>query len=90
MHKVIKRTIKYTGGILLLLVIVLIGGISYLYFSADMMTPSKKPYIILREVPYADTIALVPAEVLYKDTLDLRYYADNFSDTAKADCGNCS
>ena len=78
MHKVIKRTIKYTGGILLLLVILLIGGISYLYFSADMMTPSKKPYIILREVPYADTIALVPAEVLYKDTLDLRYYADNF------------
>ena len=78
MHKVIKRTIKYTSLILLLLVIVLIGGISYLYFSADMMTPPKEPNIILTEVPYADTIALVPAEVLYKDTLDLRYYADNF------------
>lgn len=78
MHKVIKRTIKYTSLILLLLVIVLIGGISYLYFSADMMTPPKEPNIILTEVPYADTIALVPAEVLYKDTLDLRYYTDNF------------
>ncbi|WP_279141511.1 C45 family autoproteolytic acyltransferase/hydolase [Bacteroides acidifaciens] len=78
MHKVIKQTIKYTSGILLLLVIVLIGGISYLYFSADMMTPPKEPDIIMVKVPYADTTALVPAEVLYKDTLDLRYYADNF------------
>ncbi len=78
MHKVIKRIIKYTGFIFLLLVIILTGGISYLYFSADMMTPPKEPDIILTEVPYADTIALVPAEVLYKDTLDLRYYTDNF------------
>ncbi len=78
MHKVIKRIIKYTGFIFLLLVIILTGGISYLYFSADMMTPPKEPDIILTEVPYADTMALVPAEVLYKDTLDLRYYTDNF------------
>lgn len=78
MHKVIKRTIKYTGLILLLLVIVLIGGISYLYFSADMMTPPKEPDIIMVKVPYADTTALVPAGVTHNDTLDLRYYADNF------------
>lgn len=78
MHKVIKRTIKYTSLILLLLVIVLIGGISYLYFSADMMTPSKKPDIIMVKVPYADTTALVPAGVIHNDTLNLRYYADNF------------
>lgn len=90
MHKVIKRTIKYTGGILLLLVIVLIGGISYLYFSADMMTPPKEPNIILTEVPYADTIALVPAEVLYKDTLDLDIMLITLCDAVKADCGNCS
>ena len=78
MHKVIKRIIKYTGFILLLLVIILIGGISYLYFSADMMTPPKEPDIIMVKVPYADSTALVLAEVLYKDTLDLRYYAGNF------------
>lgn len=78
MHKVIKRTIKYTGLILLLLVILLVAGVSYLYFSADMMTPPKEPDIIMVKVPYADTTALVPAGVTHNDTLDLRYYADNF------------
>ena len=78
MHKMIKKTIKYTGYILLLLIIVLIAGISYLYSSADMMQPKHEPDIILAEVPYADTIAMIPAKVLYNDTLDLRYYAGNF------------
>lgn len=78
MHKMIKKTIKYTGYILLLLIIVLIAGISYLYSSADMMQPKHEPDIILTEVPYADTIAMIPAKVLYNDTLDLRYYAGNF------------
>ena len=78
MHRIIKKTIKYTGYIFLLLIIVLIAGISYLYYSADMMQPKHEPMIPMREVPYADTIIVVPAEVLYKDTLDLRFYANNF------------
>ena len=43
-----------------------------------MMQPKHEPDIILAEVPYADTIAMIPAKVLYNDTLDLRYYAGNF------------
>lgn len=78
MHRIVKKTIKYTGYIFLLLIIGLIAGISYLYYSADMMQPKHEPMIPMREVPYADTIIVVPAEVLYKDTLDLRFYANNF------------
>ena len=79
MHRKIKKTIKYTGYIFLSLIIVLIAGISYLYYSADMMQPKHEPMIPMREVSYADTIiGMVPAEVIYNDTLDLRFYADNF------------
>ena len=78
MHRIVKKTIKYAGYIFLLLIIGLIVGISYLYFSADMMQPKHEPMIPLREMPYADTIIMAPAEVIYNDTLDLRFYADNF------------
>lgn len=61
MHKGIRKAIKYTGVTLLLLIVVLAAGISYLYFSADMKTPQ---YTIL-----------VPDTLLRKDTLDARYYA---------------
>ena len=78
MHRIVKKTIKYAGYIFLLLIIGLIVGISYLYFSADMMQPKHEPMIPLREMPYTDTIIMAPAEVIYNDTLDLRFYADNF------------
>lgn len=64
MHKGIRKAIKYTGVTLLLLIVVLATGISYLYFSADMKTPQ---YTIL-----------VPDTLLRKDTLDTRYYAGCF------------
>lgn len=43
MRKEIKRVVIYTIGVLLLLVAVVIGGIYYLYFSADMLTPEYIP-----------------------------------------------
>lgn len=64
MHKGIRKAIKYTGVTLLLFIVVLATGISYLYFSADMKTPQ---YTIL-----------VPDTLLRKDTLDTRYYAGCF------------
>lgn len=64
MHKGIRKAIKYTGVTLLLLIVALATGISYLYFSADMKTPQ---YTIL-----------VPDTLLRKDTLDTRYYAGCF------------
>lgn len=61
MHKGIRKAIKYTGISLLLLIVVLAAGISYLYFSADMKTPQYDRML-------TDTVR-------YKDTLDTRYYA---------------
>ena len=78
MHKTIKKIFKYTSYVLLSLLVILIAGISYLYFSADMRTPKHEPSIIMTKVSHADTTTMVPAEVLYNDTLDLRYYDGNF------------
>ncbi len=65
MHKTIKKLFKYTGYIFLSLIVILIAGMSYLYFSADMQTPK-----------YDRPIST--DKVLYSDTLDLRCYAGNF------------
>ena len=78
MHKTIKKIFKYTSYVLLSLLVILIAGICYLYFSADMRTPKHEPSIIMTKVSHADTTIMVPAEVLYNDTLDLRYYDGNF------------
>ncbi len=78
MHKTIKKIFKYTSCVLLSLLVILIAGICYLYFSADMRTPKHEPNIIMTKVSHADTTTMVPAEVLYNDTLDLRYYDGNF------------
>ena len=78
MHKTIKKIFKYTSCVLLSLLVILIAGICYLYFSADMRTPKHEPSIIMTKVSHADTTTMVPAEVLYNDTLDLRYYDGNF------------
>ena len=78
MHKTIKKIFKYTSYVLLSLLVILITGICYLYFSADMRTPKHEPSIIMTKVSHADTTTMVPAEVLYNDTLDLRYYDGNF------------
>ena len=78
MHKTIKKIFKYTSCVLLSLLVILIAGICYLYFSADMRTPKHEPSIIMTKVSHADTTIMVPAEVLYNDTLDLRYYDGNF------------
>lgn len=78
MHKTIKKIFKYTSYVLLSLLVILIAGISYLYFSADMRTPKHEPSIIMTKVSHADTTTMIPAEVLYNDTLDLRYYDGNF------------
>ena len=43
-----------------------------------MRTPKHEPSIIMTKVSHADTTTMVPAEVLYNDTLDLRYYDGNF------------
>lgn len=78
MHKTIKKIFKYTSCVLLSLLVILIAGVCYLYFSADMRTPKHEPSIIMTKVSHADTTTMVPAEVLYNDTLDLRYYDGNF------------
>ena len=78
MHKTIKKIFKYTSCVLLSLLVILIAGVCYLYFSADMRTPKHEPGIIMTKVSHADTTTMVPAEVLYNDTLDLRYYDGNF------------
>ena len=78
MHKTIKKIFKYTSCFLLSLLVILIAGICYLYFSADMRTPKHEPSIIMTKVSHADTTTMIPAEVLYNDTLDLRYYDGNF------------
>ena len=78
MHKTIKKIFKYTSCVLLSLLVILIAGVCYLYFSADMLTPKHDPGIIMTKVSHADTTIMVPAEVLYNDTLDLRYYDGNF------------
>ncbi len=78
MHKTIKKIFKYTSCVLLSLLVILIAGVCYLYFSADMRTPKHEPSIIITKVSHAGTTTMVPAEVLYNDTLDLRYYDGNF------------
>ena len=78
MHKTIKKIFKYTSCVLLSLLVILIAGVCYLYFSADMRTPKHDPSIIMTKVSHAGTTTMVPAEVLYNDTLDLRYYDGNF------------
>ena len=52
MRKEIKRVVIYTIGVLLLLV----GGIYYLYFSADMLTPEYIPATSAKEVLYTDSL----------------------------------
>ena len=78
MHKTIKKIFKYTSCVLWSLLVILIAGVCYLYFSADMRTPKHEPSIIMTKVSHAGTTTMVPAEVLYNDTLDLRYYDGNF------------
>ena len=78
MHKTIKKIFKYTSCVLLSFLVILIAGVCYLYFSADMRTPKHEPGIIMTKVSHAGTTTMVPAEVLYNDTLDLRYYDGNF------------
>lgn len=56
MRKEIKRVVIYTIGVLLLLVAVVIGGIYYLYFSADMLTPEYIPATSAKEVLYTDSL----------------------------------
>ena len=83
MHKTIKKIFKYTSCVLLSLLVILITGICYLYFSADMRTPKHEPSIIMTKVSHADTTTMVPAEVLYNDM------TATSCATAKADCGSC-
>ena len=56
MRKEIKRVVIYTIGVLLLIVAVVIGGIYYLYFSADMLTPEYIPATSAKEVLYTDSL----------------------------------
>lgn len=64
MHRTIKKILKYTGYIFLSLIAILIAGISYLYFSADMQTPKHERSITIDKV-------------INVDSLNLRYYAGN-------------
>ncbi len=63
MRKGIKTTIKYATGILLLLIVALMGGVCYLYFSADMLTPAYTPTASAEKVLRTDS---------------LRQYGDNY------------
>lgn len=57
MHKTIKKIFKYTSYVLLSLLVILIAGVCYLYFSADMRTPKHEPGIIMTKVSHADTVS---------------------------------
>ena len=65
MHRIVKKTLQYTGFLFLLLIVLLIAGISYLYFSADMQTPKHEQ-------------SMTTDKVIDIDSLHLRYYGDNF------------
>lgn len=62
MHKIIKKTFKYSLLALLFVLVVIMGWIGYLYLSADMMTPHHS---------FTET-----EEVVRKDSL--RQYRNNF------------
>lgn len=63
MHKIWKKTIKYGGMALLILIAAIMIGMSYLYLSADMMTPQ------FASTPETD-------RVIRKDSL--RQYGGNY------------
>ena len=65
MHRIVKKTLQYTGFLFLLLIVLLIAGISYLYFSADMQTPKHEQ-------------SMTTDKVIDIDSLHLRYYDGNF------------
>lgn len=65
MHRIVKKTLQYTGSLFLLLIVLLIAGISYLYFSADMQTPKHEQ-------------SMTTDKMIDIDSLHLRYYGDNF------------
>lgn len=63
MRKEIKRLVIYAISLIILLIAVLVGGISYLYFSADMLTPRYQSSFTIDKVIYRDS---------------LRWYGNNF------------
>ena len=65
MHRIVKKTLQYTGFLFLSLIVLLLAGISYLYFSADMQTPKHEQ-------------SMTTDKVIDIDSLHLRYYGDNF------------
>ena len=65
MHRIVKKTLQYTGFLFLSLIVLLIAGISYLYFSADMQTPKHEQ-------------SMTTDKVIDIDSLHLRHYGDNF------------
>ena len=65
MHRIVNKTLQYTGFLFLSLIVLLIAGISYLYFSADMQTPKHEQ-------------SMTTDKVIDIDSLHLRYYGDNF------------
>ena len=52
MHRIVKKTLQYTGFLFLSLIVLLIAGISYLYFSADMQTPKHEQSMTTDTVSY--------------------------------------
>lgn len=56
MRKEIKRLVIYAIGIILLLIAVIVGGICFLYFSANMSTPTYKCRITMDKVIYRDSL----------------------------------
>lgn len=56
MRKEIKRLVIYAISLIILLIAVLVGGISYLYFSADMLTPRYQSSFTIDKVIYRDSL----------------------------------
>lgn len=63
-NKMAKKVVKYTAYGSLLMIILLVGGICYLYFSADMLTPQHS---------FSTT-----NKVVRTDSLHLREYGNDF------------
>ena len=63
MHKILKKTFKYIGIALLLLLITSIAWISYLYLSADMLTP-QHTFSENREITRKDSLRQYKSNLL--------------------------
>lgn len=73
MHRIVKKTLQYTGFLFLSLIVLLIAGISYLYFSADMQTPKHEQSMTTDKVIDIDSLHSGIMEITFSGTATAAY-----------------